>query len=244
MFKLNEKQQQALDLDSYQNVLVLAPPGSGKTSLLEQKIIKFVKEDVRYVALTFSKKSSQELSDRVSIALKNDALQRYAHTFHSYCYSLLKIYDDTFDADSFDFTSSDSFDFLITRATDLINSNVIPLSENLVFLIDEFQDTDKTQLNFMLALSDNHNTKFFVVGDPNQSIYSFRGAEVSNILNFEQQFSAVKVELNINYRSHKSIVDFSNYLIKHSSENISETDSVSFNTDTTFTRPIHCRYQN
>lgn len=79
--------------------------------------------------------------------------------------------------------------------------------------VDEYQDVNDIQYKFIKAISHVHNN-LTVVGDENQSIYAFRGANLENILNFERDFKGAKViYLNQNYRSTKSILDAANHLI-------------------------------
>jgi len=82
-------------------------------------------------------------------------------------------------------------------------------------LIDEYQDTNPVQYRLIKLLS-MHHQRVFAVGDPDQSIYSWRGACIDNILNFESDFPGAKrVLLNQNYRSHSNILEASNALIAH-----------------------------
>lgn len=81
-------------------------------------------------------------------------------------------------------------------------------------LIDEYQDTNAAQYTIMKLLSAVHHN-VFAVGDPDQSIYSWRGANVQNILNFEKDYPGAKVvTLEQNYRSHNNILKAANALIK------------------------------
>jgi DNA helicase-2/ATP-dependent DNA helicase PcrA len=82
-------------------------------------------------------------------------------------------------------------------------------------MIDEFQDTNRVQYEMLKLLLSTHSN-IFVVGDDDQSIYGWRGAEVSNIVNFDKDFNDVKkIILNKNYRSTKNIIDIANTLISH-----------------------------
>ena len=76
-------------------------------------------------------------------------------------------------------------------------------------LVDEYQDTNKPQFEFIYKISFNHKD-IFVVGDDDQSIYGWRGADISNILNFKEAFGdASIVKLEQNYRSTKTILEAS-----------------------------------
>ena len=82
-------------------------------------------------------------------------------------------------------------------------------------LIDEYQDTNHAQY-LMARLIVGERRNIFVVGDPDQSIYSWRGANIQNILNFEKDYPGAKiVRLEQNYRSRKNILDAANDLIKN-----------------------------
>ncbi len=82
-------------------------------------------------------------------------------------------------------------------------------------LVDEYQDTNHAQFYFIYLLSQKHRN-VCVVGDDDQSIYSFRGANIKNILEFEKVFSDAKViKLEKNYRSTKTILSVANEVIKH-----------------------------
>ena len=82
-------------------------------------------------------------------------------------------------------------------------------------LIDEYQDTNQAQYEFARRLSLNH-PNICVVGDPDQNVYRWRGADLRNIMDFERDFSGAKViTLEQNFRSTKSVIAAANSLIKH-----------------------------
>ena len=87
-------------------------------------------------------------------------------------------------------------------------------------LVDEYQDTNKIQFLLISLLSSAHGN-ICVVGDESQSIYGFRGADISNILNFENEFPNAKiVKLEQNYRSTKNILNAANNVIKNNKSKI------------------------
>ncbi|MFN8236507.1 MAG: ATP-dependent helicase [Bacteroidia bacterium] len=111
------------------------------------------------------------------------------------------------------------FNDLISRSTSLFkNHSDIANKYKSKFqyiLVDEFQDVNNLQVELIkLLLTDN--TQLFCVGDDWQSIYGFRGSNVSYIVEFEKHFANAKtIKLNLNYRSTQNIVGASNEVIKH-----------------------------
>ncbi|MDR1356071.1 MAG: UvrD-helicase domain-containing protein [Tannerellaceae bacterium] len=91
------------------------------------------------------------------------------------------------------------------------------------FLVDEYQDTNFAQHLIVSRLSETHR-QICVVGDDAQSIYSFRGANIDNILNFKSQYAGCRTfKLERNYRSTQTIVNAANSLINKNRERISKT---------------------
>lgn len=87
-------------------------------------------------------------------------------------------------------------------------------------LVDEYQDTNHAQMRIVMQLC-KEKERVCAVGDDSQSIYSFRGANIDNILNFQKHFKGAKLfKLEQNYRSTQNIVEAANSLIKHNSNQI------------------------
>jgi len=109
---------------------------------------------------------------------------------------------------------------------DIINYTIKVLSENPehleyysekfhYVLVDEYQDTNKAQFTLITMLAARYGN-ITVVGDNDQGIYSFRGADISNILNFEKDFPGTKIiKLEQNYRCTQNILDVANAVIKN-----------------------------
>ena len=82
-------------------------------------------------------------------------------------------------------------------------------------MVDEYQDTNASQFELVHTLTKEHRN-FCVVGDDDQSIYGWRGAEIANLLNLEEHFPEVKIiKLEQNYRSTTTILNAANAIIKH-----------------------------
>lgn len=114
------------------------------------------------------------------------------------------------------------FDDLIDKVLYLFSKGIDTLKfyqEKFQYVfVDEYQDTNNSQYELIKYFSGFHNN-ITVVGDADQSIYSFRGADITNILNFEKDFKdADVIKLEQNYRSTDKILDTANVLIENNSE--------------------------
>ncbi len=111
------------------------------------------------------------------------------------------------------------FDDLISKTVELFRKNPDVLSayqERFRYIsVDEYQDTNMAQFELVKLLAGKYGN-ICVVGDDDQSIYKFRGADIENILSFEKSFPGAKViRLEQNYRSTKNILDAANAVIKN-----------------------------
>ncbi len=113
---------------------------------------------------------------------------------------------------------------LLLRTYELLSRNQ-PLREHYQarfkhILVDEFQDTNDLQYKWLKLMAGTHGA-VFAVGDDDQSIYAFRGANVGNMAAFEKEFRVENlIKLEQNYRSHGHILDTANVLIEHNSKRL------------------------
>lgn len=119
------------------------------------------------------------------------------------------------------------FDDLLFKTYDLFLKfpNVLEKYQNkfMYIHVDEFQDTNKIQYLIVKALAGKYKN-IFVVGDEDQCIYSWRGASISNVLDFKRDFPECKIlKLEQNYRSTKLILSLANLLIRNNSARIDKT---------------------
>lgn len=111
------------------------------------------------------------------------------------------------------------FDDLLVRTVQLfqLNADILDSYQERFryIMVDEYQDTNTVQFKFISLLAAKYRN-LCVVGDDDQSIYRFRGANIKNILNFEQEFDSARViKLEQNYRSTATILEAANTVIRH-----------------------------
>lgn len=279
---LNDEQKQAVEaIDG--PVLVFAGAGTGKTRTLTARVAYMVKEigikPYNILAITFTKKATNEMRERLYNILDDDAKMLNISTIHSLCVKILrhfidkigysrnfeildeedvqKIIGDIYKSQDIDrkilstkvaskiisdykngmgilndfmrpiydkyeeYLKENAcldFDDLLLKTIELLENHQDVLNYYQDYfkyiLVDEFQDTNKIQYQIVKLLSDKHHN-LFVVGDDDQSIYSFRGACIENMLNFTKDYPDAKVfKLLKNYRSTNAILKGANALIK------------------------------
>lgn len=265
----NKLQQEAID-STEDKVVVVAPPGSGKTHSLVGAISKYAEEHPfdRITAITFTRKAASELQFKL-----NDKAQVDTRTIHSWSlaelnrlagkhkfkvdilsdlqvqeilqflckrlgyysinyYLLTAFVMGNYNIDVKDHEKNRYKKVLSTyieykRNNQLYDFTDLPLylydmlqlyNERITTIdalfVDEFQDVDGTQaIIFTMVDAKKH----FYIGDPDQSIYIFRGAEASVIDGLADQ-GFVKLRLEENYRSYQSILDFSTQILENGVE--------------------------
>lgn len=179
------------------------------TLALEEMGVKEAKKEVNYYVSTISR-AKDDMLDPESFfvhahASNNPRRIQAAEVYKRYQRKL---------------TAAGALDFgdLLMKVVELFKTNPDVLAYYQDFfkyvLVDEYQDTNHTQYTLTKALAAKHRN-LCVVGDPDQSIYSWRGANIRNIMEFERDFKDAKViTLERNYRSTQIILDASNKLIR------------------------------
>ena len=241
----NNKQLEAITCrDRF--IFVNAGAGSGKTTVMIERIRVLLKEGVlpeAILGLTFSREAATQMKNR----LNHDSVM--ISTFHSFCYQFIEdkdifnqiypfhqelilnisLFKNQLRKKPLGFKKYQAYlnkhglidydDMLILFLQRHINLNY----EHI--LIDEFQDTNYLQMQVLIKLI-GPKTHVFVVGDPDQSIYRFRGAMPSIIHHYITYFKAKVLTLNQNYRSDISILEVANTLIQHNQTRL-EKDLIS-----------------
>src|SRR5919202_1434938 len=187
------------------------------------------------LAVTFTNKAAQEMRERVTRLIGGQKLRSapLVSTFHSLCVRMLRrdiekleegytrsftIYDQD---DTTRVVKSCIKDLRLLRKREDVRAHY---NERFRYiLVDEYQDTNALQfalINFLTQQQQN----ICVVGDESQSIYKWRGADISNILNFEQHYpEARSIKLEQNYRSTQTILDAADAVIKNNTERKEKT---------------------
>ena len=177
--------------------------------------IKLIKECMNVLGLSDKTLSPKNVRSHID-SLKSTGLHDADFGSTIYDEKIARIYDmyekELRRSNALDF--ADLLDVAVTlfeKRTDVLDRYQTQFKQ---ILVDEYQDTNRLQYNFVKLLSVRHRN-ISVVGDDNQSIYGWRGADITNILNFEKDFpDATVLKLELNYRSTKNILHAANAVIK------------------------------
>jgi DNA helicase-2/ATP-dependent DNA helicase PcrA len=223
---LNPAQREAV-LHTEGPVLVVAGAGSGKTRVLTRRIAHLLGavgvKPPEILAITFTNKAAGEMRERVGDLVGPPARAAWVMTFHSACGRILRREAQRLGYRS-NFTIYDQADQirLVKRCLDVLER--FPEARTKwqeafrYILVDEYQDTNHAQYRLLQLLAEKHRN-VFAVGDPDQSIYGFRGADIRNVLEFEHDFpGSYSIALEQNYRSTQHILDAANGVISHNRE--------------------------
>ena len=203
---LSDAQKMIINDNNTPYIVVTAGPGSGKTRVLVHKLASLLQlEDVKHEQLlmvTFSRAAATEFKQRLHSLIGNAASFVEIKTFHSYCFDLLGKTGNLTDAEN-----------VVADAAQMIKNGDVELGRitKTVVVIDEAQDMDKNEFELIEALMDrNDEIRVIAVGDDDQNIYGFRGADSEYLRSFVTQRNAIKYELLENYRSCTRIVELAN----------------------------------
>lgn len=207
---LSDVQRRIIDDKDSKYIVVAAGPGSGKTKVLVHKLASLLlMEDVKHEQLlmvTFSRAAATEFKKRLIELIGNAANFIDMKTFHSYCFDLLgKV------------GTIDRADAIIKKTVEKIKNNEVEISRitKTVLVIDEAQDMDEDEFELIKVLMDkNEEMRVIAVGDDDQNIYEWRGADSKYLLSFITEKKAAKYELITNYRSKSNLVSFTNQFVK------------------------------
>lgn len=173
-----------------------------------EKLLKNLIKELFGVSAPFDAKQARNAISKAKNNLFSEDLEEFSQLYNLY-ESRLKAYNAV------------DFDDLLLLPVKLFKTcpEVLSMYQQrfLHVLVDEYQDTNHAQYEFVrLLVEKSHN--LFVVGDPDQSIYSWRGANIDNILNFERDYqNASIIRLEQNYRSTQTILEAANAVIRNNS---------------------------
>jgi ATP-dependent DNA helicase RecQ len=226
------------------NLLILAGPGSGKTRVVVHRCayllrVKRVPAQAILV-LCFNRNAVTELRRRLFDLAGDDAKGVTVQTYHGLS---LRLTGHAMDSQNH---SSDNFAELIKEAISLLKGEITVLGfdadetrDRLLagyryILVDEYQDIDTEQYQLISAiagrtLDDDNKLTILAVGDDDQNIYSFRGANISFIRQFKDDYRAREHYLVENYRSSAHIIAAANALIRHNKDRMKAAHSIRIN---------------
>ncbi len=221
--ELSPRQLKIIKDNLNQYILVAAGPGSGKTRVLVHKLASLLlMEDVKHeqlLMLTFSRAATTEFKKRLIKLIGYAANFIEIKTFHSYCFDLLGTVG-----------SIEKSGKILQLTTEKIKNGEVEPNRIVksVLVIDEAQDMDVHEFGLIKSLMEkNEEMRIVAVGDDDQNIYTFRGADSKYFEQFIKEKSATKYELVENYRSKKNLVEFTNKYVEQIHHRFKTTPIVS-----------------
>ena len=208
--ELSARQLKIIKDNLNQFIIVAAGPGSGKTKVLVHKLASLLlMEDVKHeqlLMLTFSRAATTEFKKRLIKLIGSAANFIEIKTFHSYCFDLLGRVG-----------SIDKSDKILQLTIEKIKNGEVEPNRiaKSVLVIDEAQDMDIHEFGLIKSLMEkNEEMRIIAVGDDDQNIYTFRGADSKYFEQFISEKNSIKYELVENYRSKKNLVEFTNKYVE------------------------------
>lgn len=208
---LSAEQMKVISDNKSDSIMITAGPGSGKTRVLVHKIASLIlMEDIKpeqFLMFAFSRIAAMELKRRLKKFLGNLSYSLDIFTFHGFCFDLLGRTGDLHKSET----------IIQTTIDEIKNNNLSDerITSKSVLLIDEFQDVGPQEAELIDLIIDRAETiRTIVVGDDDQNIYEFRGANVKIFRLFMDKYNAKQINFLTNYRSTRNIVEFSNQFIQ------------------------------
>lgn len=237
---LSEVQRRIIDDKDSKYIVVAAGPGSGKTKVLVHKLASLLlMEDVKHEQLlmvTFSRAAATEFKKRLIELIGNAANFIDMKTFHSFCFDLLgKV------------GTIDRASKIIKTTVEKIKNNEVEISRitKTVLVIDEAQDMDADEFELIKVLMEkNEEMRVIAVGDEDQNIYEWRGADSKYLLSFITEKKATKYELITNYRSKSNLVSYTNQFVKSIEKRMKEIPIEARQTDNGKIKIVHYKNNN
>jgi len=208
--ELSNRQCEIIDDKQSKYIVVVAGPGSGKTRVLVHKLASLLLlEDVKHeqlLMLTFSRAAATEFKKRLIDLVGNAAHYVEIKTFHSYSFDLIGKQGSLEEAKD-----------VVRLAAEMIENGEVEQSKiaKIVLVIDEAQDMGADDFRLVRALMrQNEEMRVIAVGDDDQNIYAFRGADSKYMQSLVNQEGAKLYEMTDNYRSAKVVVDCANRFVQ------------------------------
>lgn len=201
--QLNEQQQAIVDLDE-PFIAVEACAACGKTRVLTERVRKLLRDGIEpsdIAVLTFTNMAAQELKDRLADDYENGI---YIGTIHGLANKFLTRHGIS--------TTKIIKDEKFDKFFDLLQKNPQCVQHIPYILLDECQDTSPPQFDFIFKMINPES--FFVVGDFNQSIYSFRGAVPQLFKDLLDDSRVAVCSLSLNYRNGSNILTFAKDILR------------------------------
>lgn len=227
---LSPKQMEIISDKESRCIVVAAGPGSGKTRVLAHKLASLLLlEDVKHeqlLMLTFSRAAAIEFKQRLMALIGNAAHFVEIKTFHSYCFDLLGRIGNLDDVKD-----------VVARAARMIENGEVEPNRiaKTVLVVDEAQDMGPDEYALVHALiSANEEMRVIAVGDDDQNIFEFRGADSQCMARLRQEPGARFVEMTENYRSSRHVVDFANAFVTAIRQRLKTAPIISMSSDDGF----------
>ena len=228
--ELSKKQMQIISDKESRVIVVAAGPGSGKTRVLVHKLASLLLlEDVKHeqlLMLTFSRAAATEFKQKLMELIGNAAHFVEIKTFHSYCFDLLGRIGNLDDAKN-----------VVAQAAQMIHDGEVEPNRiaKTVLVIDEAQDMSANEYELVRALMTvNEEMRVIAVGDDDQNIYEFRGADSQYMKQMIKDFRGTLVEMTENYRSSQHVVAFANAFVKSIESRMKQNPIISISNEKGF----------